>query len=115
MGIATHVALVPWEVDVDVGAPTRIAAALQKQVTRDFGPLWGVEATVDAFARWEDVPSDYWRLSLVAPEALNTTGRHDVTGPGADTLGQPYALVAYQDGWAGTASHECLEMLADPF
>jgi hypothetical protein len=34
----------------------RIAAALQKQATRDFSPIWEVPATVDGFVRLEDVP-----------------------------------------------------------
>jgi hypothetical protein len=29
----------------------RVAAALQRQATRDFGPIWDVQATVDAFPR----------------------------------------------------------------
>jgi hypothetical protein len=34
----------------------RVAAALNKQATRDITPFWGVQATVDAFANLEDVP-----------------------------------------------------------
>ena len=45
--------------------------------------------------------------------------RQDQT-PGADgfhkdRFGQPFALMAMSDSWSLTASHECLEMLADPF
>jgi hypothetical protein len=32
-----------------------------------------------------------------------------------DKNGQPYSVVEYGNKWSITASHECLEMLADPF
>jgi hypothetical protein len=88
----------------------RVAAALQRQVARDFGPIWGVNATVDAFPRLEDVPVGYW------PMIVET----DIDMPGAagvheDKDGQPFALIAMSDSWSLTASHETLEMLADPF
>lgn len=91
----------------DVGP---VAAALQKQVTRDFGPLWNVQATVSAFDKLENVPVDYWPVIL----------RDDINEPGAagyhtDQHGQPFALVQIDSGWDLTVSHETLEMLADPF
>jgi hypothetical protein len=87
----------------------KVAAALQKQVTRDFGPLWNTIATVDAFTSLDDVPIDYWPIII----------RDDINAPGAagfhqDENGQPYALVEFSPSWPLTASHECLEMLADP-
>ena len=87
-----------------------VAAALQKQATRDFGPLWNVQATVAAFDKLENVPVDYWPVIL----------RDDINQPGAagyhtDQNGQPFSLVQIDSGWALTCSHETLEMLADPF
>jgi len=41
---------------------SRAGAALQKQLTRDFGPIWGVDATIDAFAKREAVPLGYWPI-----------------------------------------------------
>jgi hypothetical protein len=86
----------------------RVGAALQKQVTRDFAPIWGIRATVDAFARLEDVPIGYWPIILVK----NLKGAEGVH---QDNSGQPFALVKSGSSWPLTASHECLEMLADPF
>ena len=40
---------------------------------RDFGPVWGVNATVDAFDSLESVPVDYWPVIL----------RDDINQPGA--------------------------------
>ena len=105
-----HVALVADTDSVSAREITRVAAALAKQVTRDFGPLWGVLATVDPVFSLEDVPVDYWPIVL----------RDKIKVPGADgfhkdRFGQPFARMSLTDSWSLTASHECLEMLADPF
>jgi hypothetical protein len=93
---------------VGVGELTRVAAALQKQVTRDFTPIWEIPATVDGFATLEDVPLGYWPV-IVVRDVQDAAGVH------LDRNGQPYALVEMGSSWSLTASHETLEMLADPF
>jgi hypothetical protein len=85
------------------------SAALQKQVTRDFGPIWGVDATVDCFATLESVPLDYWPVILL--DQIDSPG---VAGYHLDD-GQPLARVQVDKNWTVTTSHETLEMLADPF
>jgi hypothetical protein len=105
-----QVALVPDENvagQLSASDITRVAAALQKQATRDFGPIWGVNALVSAFAHLEDVPLGYWPI-LVGEEGQGGGGVH------LDENNQPYALVDLTPDWTVTASHECLEMLADP-
>jgi hypothetical protein len=86
----------------------RIAGALQKQVVRDFSPIWRRRATVAAFAQLEDVPLGYWPI-IVIEQVPQGAGVH------LDEDGQPYALVEMGPAWSLAASHECLEMLADPF
>jgi hypothetical protein len=88
----------------------RVGAALQRQATRDFGPIWDVQATVDAFPRLEDVPVGYW--PMIVETDINTPG---AAGVHEDKDGQPFALIAMSDSWSLTASHEMLEMLGDPF
>jgi hypothetical protein len=88
----------------------RVAAAVQKQVLRDFGPIWGVEATVDPFGALEDVPIGYWPVIV-----RDDIGYQGAAGVHLDEDGQPFALVQSSDSWSLTASHEVLEMLADPF
>jgi len=87
---------------------SRVGAALQRQATRDFAPLWNVRATVDAFPALEDVPIGYWPM-IIVPEVQGAAGIH------LDQDGQPFALIEMSDSWSLTASHEMLEMLADPF
>ena len=108
MPLTQQLALVPDGVKVSSSELTRVASALSKQVARDFTPIWNVHATVDAFATLEDVPTDYWPI-IIAKEVEDAAGFHD------DEHGQPFALVEFGPEWSLTASHECLEMLADPF
>jgi hypothetical protein len=94
----------------DPGDVARVAAALQRQATRDFAPIWNVRATVDAFPRLEDVPVGYW--PMIVADDINRPG---AAGIHEDMNGQPFALITMSDSWSLTASHEMLEMLADPF
>jgi hypothetical protein len=105
-----QVALVSDTPTVSYSDVSAVAAALQKQATRDFGPIWQVNASVSAFDALESVPVDYWPVIV----------RDDIDQPGAagyhtDENGQPFSLVQADDQWQLTASHETLEMLADPF
>jgi len=108
MALPTHVALTADAVNISPSNLTKVAAALSKQVLRDFGPVWGVSATVDPFTKLEDVPIDYWPV-IVTKNVQGAAGYHE------DQNGQPFALVEFSSDWSLTASHECLEMLADPF
>lgn len=88
---------------------SRVSAALQKQAIRDLGPIWDVQATVDAFAQLEDVPLGYW--PIVIQDDIGFAG---AAGIHLDKDGQPFALVQFDQGWSLTASHELIEMLVDP-
>ncbi len=108
--LTPHVALVSDTPVVSFDQVAVVSAALQKQATRDFGPLWDIDATVDGFDKLESIPVDYWPVIL----------RDDINEPGAagyhtDDNGQPFSLVQADPSWALTTSHEVLEMLADPF
>jgi hypothetical protein len=59
-----HIALVSITKEVTLANLAPVSAAIQKQVSRDFGPMWNVEATVDAFDKLEDVPIGYWHVLL---------------------------------------------------
>src|SRR4051794_38962100 len=108
--MVNHVALVVEGKEPSFSELGRAGAALQKQVVHDFGPIWNVDATVDAFARLEDVPLGYWPVIIKAD-----INNDSALGYHLDKGGQPFALVKYTTGWETTASHEVLEMLADPF
>jgi hypothetical protein len=93
---------------VDAGELARVTAAIQRQVMRDFAPAWGIRATVDSFPLLEAVPADYWPVVLTRRHLGDDEGFHLTHD------GQPYSVVEAIAGWSLTASHEILEMLADP-
>src|SRR5262249_37414244 len=85
------------------------AAAIQKQITRDFGPIWELDADVAAFGELSDVPLGYWPIVIREDIRIDAQGIHL-----NKQNGQPFALVQFSKNWTLTTSHECLEMLADP-
>jgi hypothetical protein len=91
----------------------KVAAALQKQASRDLAPTWNISATVDAFERLEDVPLGYW--PMIVKDDIGFSG---AAGIHLDRDRQPFALITSSsqlDEWSLTAAHESLEMLVDPF
>jgi hypothetical protein len=129
-----HVALVSMTREVSTHSLMQVAAALQKQVTRDFTPIWGVPATVDAFDNLFSVPNDYLPVVVfgdagqlandleaavgeqMAGRLVDAFERGEISGVHLNALTrQPFALVSASDAWTVKVSHETLEMLADPW
>ena len=104
-----HVALVSITNEVTLAQLAPVSAAIQKQISRDFGPMWNVDATVDAFDKLEDVPVGYWHVLLQDELPNGAAGLHK-----RDDNKQPFALVALTTNWTVFMSHEVLEMLVDP-
>ncbi|TMA97253.1 MAG: hypothetical protein E6J74_05750 [Deltaproteobacteria bacterium] len=104
-----QIALTSETKKVSLSELSKVAAALQKQTTRDLVPIWEIKATVDAFAKLNEVPIGYWPIVVTEEDLGDAAGIHE------DKDGQPFSLVKYGNGWSLTASHECLEMLVDPF
>jgi len=134
MPLPEHVAIVSLTKEVPLPDLLQVAAAVQKQVTRDFSPLWGIDATVDAFADLYSVPSDYRHVVLFgavselpnrlrgllgkqqAEGLLEAIGSGEIEGLHLTALTrQPFSLVSAAGAWPLTVSHETLEMLADPY
>jgi hypothetical protein len=85
----------------------RVAAAIQVQVSRDFRPIWGVDATVRAFHNLEQVPLEYWPIILTSRE-LDEDGFH------ISPRGASFSVVEVLPDWSIVASHIVLELLANP-
>ncbi len=107
--LTQHIALVPESYGMDLSELARVSAALQRQVTRDLAPRWGITATVDAFPRLDDVPVGYRPIVLTFQSLDGRVGIH------LDHNGQPYALIEMTPLWSLHASRACLEMLVNPF
>lgn len=104
--LPVHVGLVDKTGKIDVADLTAAAGALNEQILRDFAPVWGVVASCGYYPK---PPRGTWQVQILEkldqPDAL---GYHDQANK------QPIAYVELTDDWTVTASHELLEMLADP-
>ncbi len=90
--------------------------ALQTQVHRDFAPAWGIDADLSFVSKGAKPPSTSWWLTILDnSDQAGALGYHDLTKAGLP-MGKVFAgsdiKLGYQ--WTVTASHELLEMLADP-
>lgn len=93
-----------------------LVAALQVQVSRDFYPVWGVDANITAVPIGQHPPDGVWVLGLFDDaDQAGALGYHDIT-PAGLPLGKIFVKTTLADGGlvSVTASHEALEMLADP-
>lgn len=90
--------------------------ALQTQVHRDFAPAWGIDADLTFVPKGsKPAPGSWWLAILDNSDQAGALGYHDLTKEGLP-LGKVFAGSDLQFGyeWTVTASHELLEMLADP-
>jgi hypothetical protein len=93
-----------------------VVPALQTQVHRDFAPPWGIDADLAFVPKGgTPAPGSWWLAVLDNSDQAGALGYHDVTDDGSP-LGKVFAGSDLQYGykWTVTASHELLEMLADP-
>jgi len=93
-----------------------VVAALQKQVTNDFRPAWGADAELTMLPKNSQPPSgSWWLVILDDSDQAGALGYHDLTSEGLP-MGKVFAGSDLKAGtsWTVTASHELLEMLADP-
>jgi hypothetical protein len=89
-------------------ALSKVAAALNVQVTRDLQPIWGVTASVIALSDPDSIEPGVWPIYIEDDIPENALGLHLTNHQ------QPFAKVRMGDTWPLTVSHECLEMLIDP-
>ena len=93
-----------------------VIPALQTQVSRDFAPAWGIDATLTFVPTGEQPqPGTWWLSVLDNSDQAGALGYHDLTPDGLP-LGKAFAGTDKQYGyqWTITLSHELLEMLGDP-
>src|SRR5277367_5245119 len=93
-----------------------VVNALQQQVTNDFRPAWGIDAELTFVPTGSTPPIGTWWLTILDDsDQAGALGYHDLTPDGLP-LGKIFAASDLKAGtsWSVTASHELLEMLADP-
>jgi hypothetical protein len=134
MPLPINVAIVSLTSEVPTRSLLQVTAAIQKQVVRDFAPIWGIPATVDGFDNLESIPNDYLPVivfgdgdeltdhlvGLIGPrpaeQILMEFQQDVVAGVHLNAVTrQPFALVQASGAWTVGVSHETLEMLCDPW
>jgi len=99
--------------DADMPA---VVAALQKQVSSEFAAAWGIDAALHWIPKEIQPNQAFWQLVILDDsDQADALGYHETTAAGLP-LGKVFARTTIQSGgsWTVTASHELLEMLADP-
>jgi len=94
----------------------KVIAALQKQVSRDFAPIWGIDADLRVVpAGTKPASGEWWLVILDDSDQAGALGYHDVTDQGLP-IGKVFAKTdaTYGEKWSCTAAHELIEMLVDP-
>jgi hypothetical protein len=110
-----HVQLVHASSVVSWSEARRVASALGRQVREHFGPAYGVRARVEAVPHGRQDPSAWQVVVVDDARSAEDDGWHELTARG-QPLGTVLAkkVIAESGGWSSTASHELLELLADP-
>ena len=85
-----------------------LAAALNKQASRDLAPIWDVSGHVTVLENPDSVPHG------VSPIILMDQVPGGMHGVHTTDHGVPFAIVLAADDWPLAVSHEFIEMLVDP-
>jgi hypothetical protein len=94
----------------------KLTEALQTQVSRDFAPAWHIDAKLVFVPKGQAPAAGTWWLSILdSTDRAGALGHHDLTPDGLP-IGKSFAGTDKHYGfeWTVTASHELLEMLANP-
>jgi hypothetical protein len=91
-----------------------LVTVIRIQIDRDFTPVWGISASVEKWLTGTPAPEDSWRVII----RNVTDSGHDIDTCGTGSfLNAPIADVVMDcfSTLVHAVSHECLEMLANPF
>jgi len=90
--------------------------ALQKQVRRDFAPVWGIDAELTLVAKGADPePGSWWVMIEDQSEFPSIIAYHTLTPEGLPYVRVSVVTAQQSDfAWTMAASHDLLEMLANP-
>lgn len=112
-----HISVINQSSHVNDKDAAAYVAAQQIQVVRDYYPIWGEYAMVSYIAKGgTPIPNSWWLTLLDDADQADALGYHELTDAG-QPVGKVFVETSIKagDNWTVTASHECLEMLGDPY
>lgn len=92
-------------------------AAVQQQMDRDVGPLWGFQVKLNQIAKGDPAPDDqWWMVYLDNADHANALGYHDLTTARLP-IGKVFVETTIDDyqSVSRVLSHETAEMMVDPW
>ena len=109
-----HVDVINASTLVGAAEVRRCLAALRVQLARDFAPVWGRTAKLRYVGAREKANPGAWQMVLLDHRDADD-GYHELTREGLP-LGRVFVREARKcpSGWTSTASHELLELIANP-
>jgi PLD-like domain len=107
-GLPFQIGIASRSPSVSLAEVVKTTTAINLQISRDFAPIWGVSASVVAISNPDAIDPGIWPIFVQDDIGADAAGFH------LTRHNQPYALVQSGPTWSLTASHECLELLADP-
>ena len=90
MSFPIYLALVSQTKKVVHSQLDRVAAALQKQATRDFGPIWNIQAMISGFSSLDD--------GKIVGYSVTTAHHLDIGALSPGSCGIVDAIDAYAEG-----------------
>jgi hypothetical protein len=110
MELVQHVVLIDATGHIADNVVEDVAKAINEQVQSDFWKVWRIRGKVTALSHAGLLQPCMWPVFIVSETLDESAGFHKFS------CGQPYAEVTEASGydWSIAASHEVLEMLADP-
>lgn len=87
----------------------KAAEVFQKQISRDFKPVWQLDAEIIACKNAADVPKDAWPIAVRKNTGVaGALAYHDIKN------GVPFSIVEFGERWTLSASHQIMEMVVSP-
>jgi hypothetical protein len=99
--------------DADVKAAM---VAMQRQISRDYFPIWGEDADLFFLPKDQKISSGVSQMVIADDsDQAGALGYHELTANG-DPIGYTFAKTDKDNGynWCITLSHELVELMADP-
>ncbi len=96
---------------------TPVVQAMQVAITRDFAPLWGIDAALVQVPKGANPPAGAWWMVLIDNlDVQGALGYHDLTSEDLP-IGKIGVQTCIDDNspWSTCLGHEIYEALADPW